>query len=100
MNSEPERLRPIPPNRTKVMEPLYRCPECFDRGVVEDTDPESGLPAIAHPCRHCRVVAYRRWQEGHYEPNHHCPECSALRAGQISTTDYDNQGFWIGAPTQ
>jgi hypothetical protein len=100
MNLEPETPRLPPVNRTRVLEPTYRCPECFDRGYAEVTDPESGLPAIALPCRHCRPIGYRRWSEGHYQLDHHCPECSALRTGQISPADYDKEGRWLGAPPQ
>lgn len=99
MNSDFERAEYHPPaNRTKVLEELYRCPDCLDHGVVDLVDPESGLPPIAAPCRHCRPISYRRWSEGHYKLDHHCPECSALRNGQIGPADYDHEGRWIGAP--
>lgn len=98
MNSQPEKVIVVPPNRTRVQDALYRCPECFDCGWVETINPESGLPPAAHPCRHCRVIAYRRWHEGHYAMDHHCPECSALRTGQVTTMEYDNEGQWIGRP--
>ena len=86
-----------PQRHGKVLEPLYRCPECLDRGWIDDTDTDSGLPPIMHPCRHCRQVAYRRWSEGHYRLDHHCEECSAVRSGQVASHDYDRDGNWVGS---
>lgn len=49
----------------------YKCPRCRDRRFVGD-------PKDRHrwmPCESCHP-GYQRWVEGHYEPNHHCAECS------------------------
>jgi hypothetical protein len=56
-------------------EPTYRC-ICNDTGFIL-VDP-TGHGAY-RPCERCRPDEHRRWKNGHYAPNHDCPQCRALR---------------------
>jgi hypothetical protein len=82
---------------SRFSEPLYRCPECMDKGWALVVSADSGLPPIAEPCRHCRTIERRRWAEGHYNVDHYCDECGAIRSGRVTRHDFDLEGNWLGA---
>lgn len=87
----------MPPRlKEKVLEPTYRCPVCLDTGWTFVVDQDDDVPPAVLPCRSCRYIIARRRREGHYEPNHTCPECAAIRSGDVTPLDFDAEGNFIG----
>lgn len=48
------------------------CGECDGNGFVVV---DEARPGTVRPCSSCRIVEYRRWDGGHFMPDHDCVEC-------------------------
>lgn len=57
------------------------CEACEDSGWVLDATDADGI-SYFRPCGVCRPAVYAKWVEGHFEPGHHCPDCSPAPRGQ------------------
>lgn len=53
-----------------------RCPECDGSTWVTTDD---ARPTTVRPCERCNPEGYRRWEEGHWMPNHDCAECRSTK---------------------
>lgn len=55
---------------------MSKCPECDgSEWVTTDTDGRGTV----RPCSRCNSDGYRLWAEGHWSPNHDCPDCRERR---------------------
>lgn len=70
------RLSEVGISLPSAIEPLYACRGCKDEGMVRyDLEGQERY----RPCPECNPDGALRWAEGHYESDHSCGACDALR---------------------